>query len=121
MAKGQKVLVLANVQRKDRLADEIRDVIGSCFLGGRVADPRLQGVTITHVRLSGDLQQATVYFRFYGETKVEDVEKGLRSCKGFLRNALATNLRVRRVPELHFFYDKSVEYGSNIEDLLRKI
>jgi ribosome-binding factor A len=106
--------------RKDRLADEIRDVLALCFSGNRLSDPRVQGVTVTHVKLTGDLQLASVYFRVYDASKRGEAEKGLESCKGFLRNQLATALDVRRVPELRFFFDESIEYGARIEQLLQQ-
>lgn len=107
--------------RKDRLADEIRDIVGSCFLGGKMSDPRLEGVTITSVKLSGDLQIASVYYRVYSDDLIEKAQKGLESAAGYFRKQLADALEVRRVPELKFYYDKSIEYGSNIEKLLYKL
>ena len=106
--------------RKDRLADEIRDIVASCFRGGIMSDPRLEGVTITAVKLSGDLQQASVYYRVYADDKLEDSAKGLKSAAGFFRKKLADALDIRRVPELRFYFDESIEHGSRIEELLMK-
>ncbi len=106
--------------RKERLGEEIRDLLAACFAGGRINDPRLEGVTITHVKLTADLQLASVYFRAYEPEKTETMIKGLESCKGFLRKQLASGLDIRRVPELRFFYDESVEYGSRIEFLIQQ-
>lgn len=106
--------------RKDRLADEIRDIVGSCFLGGIMSDPRLEGVTITAVKLSGDLQLASVYYRVYSDDLAAAAGKGLASAAGFFRKKLAEALEIRRVPELKFYYDTSIEYGSRIEELLMK-
>lgn len=109
--------------RKDRMADEIRDLIAVCFSGGQMRDPRLEGVTITHVKVSPDYQVATVYFRVYGEGEQRKVEAkaGLESASGFFRKKLADALDVRRVPTLRFFFDESIERGSRIEDLLRNL
>lgn len=108
--------------RKDRMADEIRDLIARCFQGGQMEDPRLAGVTITAVKLSGDLQLASVYFRVYGDERAVDAaQRGLQSAAGFLRRRLADALDVRRVPTLRFFYDESIERGSRIEELLSKL
>lgn len=108
--------------RQQRLADEIRDIIGVAFMGGQMSDPRLGSVTITAVKLTGDLQLATVYFRVMSdEVKVKDVARGLESATTFLRRQLAEALDIRRVPNLRFFYDESIERGSRIEDLLSKI
>lgn len=108
--------------RQDRLADEIRDIIGSAFQGGQMNDPRLTGVTITHVKLSADLQIARVYYRVYSDALDHQViEKGLHAASGFLKKRLAKVLDVRRVPHLKFFYDDSVDHANRIEELLSKI
>ena len=108
--------------RSDRLADEIRDLVARCFSGGQMRDPRLQNVTITAVKLSGDLQIASIYFRIMGEdADIEGATKGLESAKSFLRKKLAGALDVRRVPDIRFFYDESVEYGAHIEKLLAQL
>ena len=108
--------------RQDRLADEIRDVVARCFMGGTLSDPRLHNVTVTAVKLSGDLQLASIYFRIMGDEKPpKEVFSGLESATGFLRKQLANALDVRRVPNLRFFYDESVEKGSHIEGLIAKL
>lgn len=107
--------------RKERMADEIRDLIALCFTGGQMSDPRLQNVTITAVKLSADLQLAYVYFRPMVGSDANSCQRGLESAAGFLRNRLAESLDVRRVPQLKFFYDESIERGSRIEELLTKV
>ena len=107
--------------RKERLADQVRDILGGCFLGGQLRDPRLSGVTITFVKLSADLQVATVYYRLFDKAALKDAQIGLEKCKGFLRTQLADSLTMRRVPELRFFYDESVERGARVEELLRQL
>lgn len=117
--------------RKDRLADEIRDILALCFQGGKMNDPRLENMTITAVKLSGDLQHAYVYFRVMSPVVSEDgnlpeeaIDKalqGLRSASSFLRKKISVGVKMRRTPEIHFKYDESVEYGSHIESLLSRI
>ena len=107
--------------RKDRLADQIRDIVSGFFTGGKLSDPRLEGVSITHVKLSADLQIAHIYFRlFSGEDAISEVTPALRSCASLLRKGLSQELRVRRVPELIFLYDESIERGARIEKLLQE-
>lgn len=108
--------------RKERLADEIRDTIAVCFTAGNMRDPRLENITITAVKLTADLQLASVYYRVMGADRPgPNVEMGLASAVGFLRRRVAEALDVRRVPNLRFFYDESVEYGSKIEGLLSNL
>jgi ribosome-binding factor A len=110
--------------RQTRLADEMRDILAAAFTGGQLSDPRLAGVTITAVKLSPDLQLASVYFRIYGdepEKAATAAAAGLTSASGYLRRLLAEAFDIRRVPNLRFFYDESIERGSKIESLLAKI
>ena len=107
--------------RQDRLGEEIRDVLAVCFQGGRLSDPRLEAVTITAVKLSADLQIARVYFRVYGGGDVGAAAKGLQSASGYLKKQVASNLQLRRIPELKFFFDESIEEASKIEKILEKL
>ena len=107
--------------RKDQLADQIRDLLAMNFQGGRLSDPRLESVTVTAVKLTADLQQATVYFRTYNDSDSEKALRGLQSAAGRLRKTLSDALDVRRVPELHFKYDASIEYAGRIETVLDTI
>ena len=105
--------------RAVRLADQIKDTL-AINLTTVLRDPRLQDVTVTHVNLSADLQIATIYFR----TLQDDHRPTLAALKGaggFLRRKLARVLDVKRVPELRFFYDTSIEHAAHIEELLAKI
>ena len=107
--------------RVQRMADEIRDILAGCFQGGIMSDPRLGGVTITAVRLSPDFQIATVYFRVYEECQKQEATTGLRSACGFLKKKISDQIKLRRIPELRFFYDESLERGANIEKILHEI
>jgi ribosome-binding factor A len=107
--------------RKERLADEIRDVLGSLFQGGQLNDERLSPVTISAVKLSADLQVASVYYRVYPGADAETSRTGLIKASGLLRRQIARNIQLRRVPELRFFYDESIERGSRIEELLMSL
>lgn len=118
--------------RQERLADEIRDVLASCFQGGQMQDPRLADVTITAVKLTGDLQQAAVYFRLYEptsdqtspETKkkaIADALAGLESASGFLRRRIGETILLRRVPSIRFVFDESIAQGALIEKLLASL
>ena len=107
--------------RQERLADEVRDLLANLFLGDQIQDPRLQGITITFVKVSADLQSAKVYFRVFEENAEQSVLEGFAHCKGFIRSYLAGKLTLRRVPDLKFFYDESIEKGARIEEVLRNL
>jgi ribosome-binding factor A len=106
--------------RKERMADQIRDLLASAFLGGKLNDPRLEGITITAVKLSPDLQLASVYYRVYDDSRKDQALAGLVNATGFLKRNLKT-LEIRRIPDLRFFFDESLERAAKIEDLLRQI
>lgn len=106
--------------RQDRVADQIRDALALLFATEEVSDPRLSGITITAVKVTPDLQLASVYYRVLDneeETK-KGAQKGFESCSGFLRKILGDSLDLRRVPVLRFFFDESIERGAKIEKLL---
>lgn len=109
--------------RQDRLADEIRDLIAPLLARGDIADRRLEQITITFVKLTADLQLASIYFRVLPDDKatIAAAQDGFRSATGFMRKRLAEGLDLRRVPNLRFFYDESIERGARIEDLITKI
>jgi len=85
-------------------------------------DPRVTGVTLTRVELSGDFSHAKVWFRpLPGGPEGAEIEAGLRSVGGFLRREIGRSMRLRTVPELHFALDPLPEQGQRIEDLLAQV
>jgi len=80
-------------------------------------DPRVGLVTLTGVELSRDQSHAKVFFTVLG-SQAEDAQSGLANAAGFLRSELARRLTTRKVPELHFAYDESVERGMRITHLI---
>ncbi len=82
-----------------------------------VNDPRIQDVTITCVKVSSDLKYAKIYYSC-DENKLEEIQKGFESAKGFLRHILAESLNCRNVPEIKFFFDDSAQNYHNINNLL---
>ena len=108
--------------RRERVADQIRDVVSRRLQGGRMDDPRLQGVVITFAKVSSDLQVCTIYFRYTNDAiEVTDVLKGLESASGHFRALMARSLGLRRVPQLRFFFDESIENASRIEHLISQL
>lgn len=84
-------------------------------------DPRVRTVTVTGVRTSSDLSHANVYISTLGDEVTPEVAiTGLESGAGFLRRALGRELRLRKIPELHFQVDQTLEHALRIDELLRK-
>ncbi|MDH4157026.1 MAG: 30S ribosome-binding factor RbfA [candidate division Zixibacteria bacterium] len=108
-------------RRSDRLSGQIlRDISSLMDTDYRDRAPAM--ITITHVRLSKDLHYATVYYSVLGseETRRSATEFLERECKR-IRRLVGSNLHIRRVPELTFKFDPSIEEGIKIERLLNEI
>ena len=87
-----------------------------------VKDPRVKGVTFTHVKVTKDLRLARIYYSYLGsgEERLE-AHKGLQSARGLMRREIGRNLKLRYTPELEFFFDDSLEYAEHIEKLLKDV
>jgi ribosome-binding factor A len=106
--------------RKDRVSELLVQAISEIVLL-RIKDPRVQGVTITSVKLSRDLKTAIVYFSSLTDGQDERHKKGLDAASGFVRRELRKALDLKYIPELTFFYDKSFDYSSKINKILKEI
>lgn len=84
-------------------------------------DPRLGFVTITDVRVTGDLQHATIFYTVYG-TDEERIESAaaLKSATGMIRSEVGRNLNVRLTPSLEFVLDALPDNAGRIDDLLAR-
>jgi ribosome-binding factor A len=111
---------VAENPRAARLADRIKVLVAQALERG-VKDPRLGFVTITDVRVTGDLQHATVFYTVYGSEE-ERVETGaaLKSATGMLRSEVGRNLNVRLTPSLEFVLDALPDTAGRIDDLLER-
>ena len=108
-------------QRPTRVGDQIREEIAE-LLAREVHDPGIGFLTITHVSVTADLQLARVNYTTLGDQKArKDSQKALERATPFLRRQLGRRLRLRRIPELQFYFDESVERGDRIERLLQEI
>ena len=103
--------------RQERLEKIIEREVSTILMNSK--DERLRFVIPTNVRLTGDLSIATVYYSVMGNNDQEEVTKSLNDAKGFIRSSLGKVLEVKKIPELKFKYDESLEYGKKIEDILK--
>ncbi|WP_106816162.1 30S ribosome-binding factor RbfA [Microbacterium timonense] len=107
-------------ERQARLADRIRVLIAERLEKG-LRDPRLGFVTITDVRVTGDLQHASVFYTVLGsEEEREGSAAALKAATGMLRSEVGRKLGVRLTPTLEFILDAIPENAGHIEDLLRE-
>lgn len=107
-------------QRTQQLADRIKVIVAS-LLERRVKDPRLGFVTLTDVRLTGDNQNASVFYTVMGgQDAIDATAAALRSATGMIRSEVAKQLGLRQAPTIEFFLDAVPETARQIEDLLAK-
>ena len=91
--------------RVRKIADRIKVIVAE-MLERRVKDPRLGFVTVTDVRVSGDTQQATVFYTVLGEgSDLDGTAAALASAKGLIRSEVGKQLGMRHVPTLEFIHD----------------
>lgn len=104
--------------RPERVGEEIRQELG-LLLTREVQDPGIGFLTLTRVKVSPDLQLARVYYTLLGDPKQRrEAERALERATPFLRRQLGRRIRLRRVPELRFQFDESVEHQDRIERIL---
>jgi ribosome-binding factor A len=112
---------LAMSQRPSRVGEQIREDLTE-LLAREVHDPGVGFVTLTRVSVTADLQQARVYYTALGDDKAKrESKRALERAMPFLRRQLGRRLRLRRIPELQFFYDESIERGDRIERILLEL
>ena len=109
---------MAHPDRVAKLADRIREIVARRLEKG-LRDPRLGFVTITDVRVTGDLQHATVFYTVYGsEEERADSAEALKAATGMLRTEVGRQLNVRLTPSLEFIADAIPENAASIAALL---
>ncbi len=104
--------------RARRVADEIQRDLAE-LLRTEVKDPRVKGVTITHVDVTSDMAHARVYVTaLAGKAHAAELVAALSRTAGFLRSQLAQRLSLYSVPALAFVYDDSIESGMELSRLI---
>ena len=106
--------------RVRKIADRIKVIVAE-MLERRIKDPRLGFVTVTDVRVTGDTQQATIYYTVLGEDEsIASTAAALESAKGLLRSEVGKQLGMRHVPALTFVADQVPEEARAMEELLAR-
>ena len=107
----------ANFKRTNRIAEMIQRKLAQ-IIPQEVKDPRLNSlVTISAVKVAADLGHAKIYFTALNADR-KLMESILNGAASYLRSALARSITLRTVPQLHFIYDVSIEYGQNLSRLI---
>jgi ribosome-binding factor A len=112
---------MPSATRASRVGDQIRAELAE-LLAREVHDPGIGFLTITHVKVSPDLQQARAYYTTIGDDKARrESARALQRATPFLRRHIGRRLRLKRVPELAFFFDDSIEKNDRIERILQEL
>ena len=107
--------------RASRVGDQIRAELAE-LLGREVHDPGIGFLTITHVKVSADLQLARVFYTTIGDDKArKDSARALQRATPFLRRHVGRRLQLKRVPELTWMFDESIEKHDRIERILQEL
>lgn len=110
-------------KRSDRVAQELQKEI-AIILQREVKDPRIGMVTVSDVEISRDLAYAKVYVTFLFDNDVEAVDRGLEglnNASGYIRTLVGKAMRLRIVPELKFYYDRSLVEGMRMSNLVTNV
>src|SRR5690554_3293089 len=104
--------------RAGKVAERIHQIVARRLDKG-LRDPRLGFVTITDVRVTGDLQQASVFYTVYGDEQEQaDTAAALKAATGMLRSEVGKQLGTRLTPTLEFFHDELPESAQQLNELL---
>lgn len=105
-------------RRAEKMAELLRETITEIILR-HGKDPRLAKMSLTGVRVSGDLKHATVAYAVVGgEADKAEVARALAKGVAFIRRSVGETLSLRFVPELKFEFDRNLEYARHMEELL---
>ena len=112
---------MAHGTRQARVADQIRADLGE-LIAREVHDPAIGFVTLTRVKVSSDLQVAHVFYTVIGDKVVRgSTARALDRATPFLRRQIGARIRLRRVPDLKFIFDESIEGQDRVERLIQEI
>lgn len=113
-------------QRTERLSREIQSILGEILTRGEIKDPRVRNaglLTVTRVRVTGDLREARVAFTAFGaaEPVLEKAREGLQSASPYLQRAIGQHLRTRNTPTLEFEIDHVLDEALRVDSILREV
>lgn len=109
---------MVDAARAAKMADRIKVIVAKTLERG-IKDPRIGFVTITDVRVTGDLQHASIFYTVYGtDEERRDTAAALKSATGMLRSEVGKNITARLTPSLEFIPDGIPENAALIDSLL---
>jgi ribosome-binding factor A len=108
--------------RLKRISDRINQELSEMLVRGEVRDPRLEGISITEVKVDRELSYAEIYVSaIEGIARSKEVLQALESASGFLRKSLSEKIELRVFPRLRFHWDVTPERADHIEQLIASL
>ena len=109
-----------NNHRAGRINEDVKREMAVIL--NEVKDPRIPAFpTVVSVKVSPDQAYATIFVSFLADYDEKEVMKGLKAATGYIKKRLASNLRLRVVPDITFVFDHSIEHGAKIDSILKDI
>lgn len=107
-------------QRQRRLQDRIREIVAG-LLERRIKDPRLGFVTVTDVRITADLRDATVFYTVYGnDAEQAGTAAALASATGLIRSEVGRQTGIKHTPSITFVLDKLPDTAHHLDDAIAR-
>lgn len=112
---------MVSKMRLERINTRIREELSEMLLQ-EVSDPRLEGISVTDVKVDRELAYADVYISaLEGEERWKEIHEGLESAQGYLRRELSQRVELRVFPRLRFRWDPTFERAERIERLIASL
>lgn len=110
---------MADEARRRKVADRIKTTVAEMITMRKIKDPRMGFVTITDVRVTGDLQHATIFYTVLGEEKEQaGTQAAFHSARGLIRSTVGKALGIRLTPSLEFVPDALPQTAASFEETL---
>ena len=104
---------------RERLSEALRIELTS-IVETELSDPRIAPLSVTEIQIAPDGKSVRAFVQLTEKSKELQTLDGLRGAKGYIRVELGERLGLQKVPEITFEIDKSAEYGSRIDELLKR-
>lgn len=109
---------MIRVDRIRKVEIDLRREI-SFIINNKIKDPRIGFITVTDTRLSPDFKWLDVFISIMGEDEKIDLSlRTLKNCCGFIKKNLPKKLKLKNIPNIRFLYDKSIDDGMRISNIL---
>ena len=109
--------------RADRLAKSIQEVVSDA-LQYEASDQRLSQVVITRVVVAPDLQTCKVYWHLLqpgNDDTVQEIDQALRRARGWLKRQVATQIQIRKIPDIQVYYDRGLQHARHMESIFKDL